>query len=290
MNISLNFIEKCRSDFDKNPNNLISKNAIAAIGSTIATTNSSRLNEINYVFLNTLKRKNTKSTNQGQTGRCWMFSGLNIFRHSIIQALNLEHFEFSETYLFFWDKLERSNTYLQWFIDTDVDIHAHSFQYMTNSSMCDGGFWNSFVNLVEKYGLVPKHSMKETFQSCDSEDMNTILEERLHSCSNFILKNKNQKSNNELIQIKKRTLTQIYSILVKFLGDPPKKFKWWYTTCDDDASYLEEQTPLSFKNVLIPSICLDDFVLICNIPNSLKYNQRYEIKIKGQYGKYILHT
>ena len=276
MNITLPFIEKCQAEFDKNPNNLISKNAISAIGSTIATTNSSKLNEVGHIFLNSIKRKHTKSTNQGQTGRCWMFSGLNVFRHSVIQALNLENFECSETYLFFWDKFERANTYLQWFIDTETVITDQSFQFMTNSVMCDGGFWNNFVNIVNKYGLVPKNSMKETFQSSDSEDMNTILEERLQACSNYIHTHRHL-SKKALSLMKTNTLLQIYSILVKFLGEPPKNFGWFYTTCEDESFLLKEQTPLAFKDLLLSNVKLDDFVLLCNIPTCLEYSKMYEI-------------
>jgi bleomycin hydrolase len=275
MNITTPFIEKCQIEFDKYPANLISKNAISAIGSTIATTDSSKLNEVNHIFLNSIKRKHIKSTNQGQTGRCWMFSGLNIFRHTVIRALNLDNFEWSETYLFFWDKFERANVYLQWFIDNDCEINDQSFQYITNSVMCDGGFWNNFVNIVNKYGLVPKHSMKETFQSSDSEDMNTILEERLQACSNYIYKNK-KLSKTHLMLMKKNTLTQIYSILVKFLGEPPKTFGWFYTTCDDESFLLKNQTPIQFKELLFVKIKLEDFILICNIP-CLEYGKMYEI-------------
>ena len=111
------FLAECEKEFNEEPSNVIARNAVVAIGSMISTTNSNRLNEIDHIFMNTIKKKHLKATNQGRSGRCWMFSGLNMFRHSVIKALDLENFEFSETYLFFWDKLERANRYLRWFIN-----------------------------------------------------------------------------------------------------------------------------------------------------------------------------
>ena len=131
--ISPDFIQECQDEFNEDPVNIISRNAVVSIGSMLATTNSSRINDIDHVFLNSVKRKNVKATNQGRSGRCWMFSGLNMYRHAVISALRLDNFEFSETYLFFWDKLERSNRYLRWFINhPDVKPEDDGFKFITN--------------------------------------------------------------------------------------------------------------------------------------------------------------
>src|SRR3989304_9660804 len=100
--ITPEFISECESDFKENPSNIIAKNAINSVGLHFATIDSDVANSITHVFLHSLKKKDLRATNQGASGRCWMFAGLNMFSHMIIKALKLENFEFSETYLFFW--------------------------------------------------------------------------------------------------------------------------------------------------------------------------------------------
>ena len=282
VNIDKEFLQNCEEDFKKNPCNIISRNAIVTIGSMLATTDSNRVNDIDHIFMNTLKKKYTKATNQGSSGRCWMFSGLNLFRHSIIHALDLENFEFSQTYLFFWDKLERANSYLNWFIDhPTITKDDDAFIYIVDDFISDGGWWSTFSNLVNKYGLVPKSAMKETYQSSDSEDMNQIISEHIQACANYIYSEYKKNTSitlKELYKIKNKTVKQVYFILVKFLGEPPKKFKWAYTTTEDDSNIITNLEPIKFMDMVIPSIKIDDFIVLTHMPNTLKYNSYYEVK------------
>jgi len=276
--IDQKFLNECEIDFYKNPSNIITRNAIVSIGSMITTIDSKRVNHINHVFMNSIKKKNTKATNQGRSGRCWMFAGLNIFRHTVIKALDLEDFEFSETYLFFWDKLERANTFLRWFIDhPEVKTDDESFKYIIEDYYGDGGWWNMFANLVIKYGLLPKSSMKETWQSMDSQDMNDKIHDCVQACANYIFTHRNLPQE-ELLEIKKDTMKQVYKILVKFLGDPPKKFRWSYINEDDDSNIITGLSPHKFKNMCIPGINLTDFVVLTHLPGKLKEKQLYEVK------------
>ena len=125
------FLKICENNFHKNISNKIIKNAITNVGSLYVTTDHEEASKVSHVFLNSIKKKNLKATDQGGSGRCWLFSGLNIFRHLVIRALNLENFEFSETYLFFWDKFERSNSFLNWFaeyIETNSEVTIRIFK------------------------------------------------------------------------------------------------------------------------------------------------------------------
>jgi bleomycin hydrolase len=272
------FLQECEKTFYDDPNNITSRNSVVAMGSMLATMDSNRVNEINHIFMNTIKKKNLKATNQGRSGRCWMFSGLNMFRHSVIKALDLDNFEFSETYLFFYDKLERANRYLRWFINhPDVEIEDDAFKFMVDDYTGDGGWWNMFSNLVMKYGLVPKSAMKETFQSDDSDDMNQILNDCLQSCVNFIRNNKNL-SDEDIEKIRIETIKQIYNILVKFLGEPPKKFRWAYTNDEDQSTIISDLNPISFKNMVLPGVDLRDFVVLTHLPGKLRERKVYEIK------------
>lgn len=275
MSLNFDFIEKCANDFKSKPENIIARNAISTVGLTLSTTNSERVNKIDHIFLNSVKRKHVKATNQGASGRCWMFAALNTFRHILINALNLENFEFSETYLFFWDKLERSNYYLKWMIENrNLPVTDRGFEYMINDYMGDGGFWNDFANLVNKYGVVPLSAMKETYQSDDSEDMNKIIKERLESTVNYI--RKNPKIDFDKLRLK--TVQNIYDILVKFLGEPPKKFDWSFVV-EEDPSIISKNTPLQFLNMIIPDVNMnEDFVVLANLPH-MKYYTKYRVKM-----------
>jgi bleomycin hydrolase len=282
-NIDQEFIKDCDTDFNNDTANILAKNVITNVGSFHATTDYEEARKVSHVFLNSLKKKNLKATNQGASGRCWIFSGLNMFRHSVINALGLENFEFSETYLFFWDKFERSNSYLHWIEeivskDSAVDNNDRLFRYLIeeDSWMSDGGYWSYFANLVDKYGLVPKSAMPETFQSEYSTDMNQVLISVLHSATTQLSKlNSNDETRTSII---KETLKKIYSTLVKFLGNPPKIFKWDYTTDDGDSQSIENLTPMSFKEMVLPGINLNDFVVLSNIPSKkYKYYKKYSV-------------
>ena len=274
------FVSDCEAEFKKDDINIFAKNAVTNIGALYSSTDNDEVRKISHVFLNTIKKKNLKATSQGSSGRCWLFSGLNMFRHSVIKALGLENFEFSETHLFFWDKFERSNSYLQWFNEY-IDLHDKInnsddlFKYLVKEDefLSDGGYFNYFSNLVTKYGLMPKNAMPETFQSGYSSDMNEILIDVLHASSCHMMKFKNKRK--EIID---KTLKQIYSILVKFLGEPPKKFDWSFTNEEGEATIISGLTPLSFKEMTIPGLDMKDFVLLTDMSDKdFKYYQKYKI-------------
>lgn len=280
VDINEQFLQECYDEFNAEPINRVTKNAIVSMGSLLTTINADRLKDINHIFLNTLKKKNVKATNQGHSGRCWLFSGLNMFRHNIIRALDLENFEFSETYLYFWDKLERSNSYLRWFLDhPESNPGDRDFDFMLETYMSDGGWWNCFSNLVNKYGLVPKSAMGETFQSGDSEDMNRIIDDHLSSCANYIVKNRQKLSEDELRASKDKTLKSIYNTLVKFLGEPPTEFSWAYTNEEENSNVISKLSPVDFTHITMPSINMSDFIVLTNTPTkNMKFNRLYEIR------------
>jgi bleomycin hydrolase len=296
ISLDADFIKKCSEDFCKEDINLLAKNTITNVGSFYATTDHAEATKVSHVFLNSIKKKNLKATNQGMSGRCWIFSGLNVFRHHVIKALDLENFEFSETYLFFWDKFERSNSFLQGItnyfdnnIESDDFENDNLFKYLveTEKFMSDGGYWNNFANLVTKYGLIPKTAMPETCQSEYSTDMNEILMDILQSTANQIYKimkkdmknNKRVKNISKIIEkIQSDTLQRIYNTLVKFLGEPPKTFDWSYVNEAGETNIIQKLSPHNFKDMVIPGLDMNDFVVLTHIPDKkYHYYQKYSI-------------
>ena len=98
-------------------------------------------------------------TNQRSSGRCWLFAATNVFRVPIMKRYNLKEFELSQAYLFFWDKLEKANYFLEQILDTmEEDLDGRLLQTLLSSPVGDGGQWDMAANLVEKYGLVNEPS------------------------------------------------------------------------------------------------------------------------------------
>jgi bleomycin hydrolase len=269
------------NNFSLDPKNEIIRNAVTTVGSTLACTNQDRLNKVSHYFMNTVKKKGVRATNQGSSGRCWMFAALNTLRHIIINGMDLVDFEFSETHLFFWDKYERANTYMQWVIDhPDESPGDRYFDFLTGQfgGNSDGGWHVYFQNLVEKYGLVPKESMKESFQTSDSNDMNNILKVHITSFSSHIVNNRGNLSVVQQNALKKKTLNTIYNILVKFMGTPPTDFVWSpHQEGSEEVTKCEDLTPLKFKSMVTGGLNMFDFSLLADIP-SLERNRLYTVK------------
>ena len=176
-------------------------------------------------------------TDQHNSGRCWLFAFLNIIRFKMIQKYNLlPSFEFSQNYLFFYDKLEKANYYLNFIFENySVDLETLKYNTETVKSLHmlqnltdDGGQWNVFVNLIEKYGIIPKTNMDDDFHSANSKELEMFYDDFLRKCGHKI----KTLSKNELAKNKEKImdemLSECYKILVLFLGEPPSTITWEY--------------------------------------------------------------
>ena len=261
-------------------------------GDTKALMNAISNNDINKLATNRLVvdkadhlfkyRVETKGiTNQKQSGRCWMFTGLNVLRPKVIDHYKLSSFEFSTNYLYFWDLFEKSNLYLQEVVKTiNAPKDDKRVDFLLKNVIGDGGVWNSLANLVDKYGAVPKSAMPETYQSENTSKLNRILREKLRQDAIYLReKYQNKKLPQEHIEKEKLVLMQdVYRILALSLGVPPKHFTWRYKDKDGNISELKEYTPKSFVKEAIPNLKLDDYVLLMNDP-SREYYKLYEIDL-----------
>lgn len=236
-----------------------------------------------YVFSNKINNRN-KVSNQGSSGRCWMFAGLNVIRHKFIEDLKLPNsFEFSENYLLFWDKLERINYYLNVYQELDnknIEINSQLFQHLLHNPLEDGGQWQMFVNLVNKYGLVPKTIFPETKHSGNTRGLNMVLTRKLRDYCKQIVEKKMDK---------KKIMEEVYRLLVKFLGKPPNKFTWEYYDKDNKYHKQVDLTPQELYKKT--NINLEDYVSITNDPRN-EYHQNYGVQylnniIEGGEVKYL---
>ena len=154
------------------------KNALATTSITTLATNGDNLAMCDTHFSHQVKTKGI--TNQRSSGRCWLFTGLNVLRAKMIVKHDLKEFEFSQNYLSFYDLLEKSNLFLQGIIDTrTLPLDDRKVEWLLKSPIGDGGQFTGVSNLITKYGAVPKSAMAETYQSDNTRDMRMILSLKL---------------------------------------------------------------------------------------------------------------
>lgn len=170
--------------------------------------------------------KTGATTNQNKSGRCWLFAGLNLFRSSAAEKMNLEEFELSQNYLMFWDKLEKSNYFLESILKTlNEPTDSRLISWLVASPIEDGGQWDMFVNLVKKYGVVPKETMPETESSGSSGQMNERITNKLReNAARLRQANQLGASLEDLKAEKSDMLAEVYRMLCIHLGEPPSEF------------------------------------------------------------------
>lgn len=216
------------------------------------------------------------NTNQKKSGRCWLFSGLNSLKPAVYEATGLEKFEFSQNYMHFWDKLEKSNFFLTSMIDlADRDADDRTVHYLLSDPVGDGGQWNMFVALVEKYGVVPKYAMPETESSSNTKLMNDTLENLLRRGARDV-----RAAQEEAHAVKREVMRQIYRVLCMHLGTPPREFVWQWEGKDHEFHREGTFTPVQFAAKYLPD--LEDYVCLVNDPReSSPYNHLFTVDRLG---------
>ncbi|MBM7645496.1 bleomycin hydrolase [Scopulibacillus daqui] len=257
------------------------RNAIMKNGIDAATVNSEVTSTMIQVFSEEIQTG--KVTNQKQSGRCWMFAALNTFRHKMNHVFKLNDFELSQNYTNFWDKFEKANFFLESVLETaDQPLDSRLVAWLLSTPQQDGGQWDMLTSLIEKYGIVPKQVMPETFQSSNSRKLNAVLNAKLREDA-IKLRNLHDegKSRGELDQAKDDMLSEIYKILAFCLGEPPKTFDFEYR--DKDNVFHRDQgiTPHEFYKKYV-GLNLDEYVSIINAPTKDKpYGKTYTVQYLG---------
>ncbi len=224
--------------------------------------------------------KNTTITDQESSGRCWMFTSMNVLRPQIVEQFNLTSFDFSQNYNYFWDMFEKSNLFLNNIIETaSKDMDDREVVTYFSSPIDDGGVWNHFYNVAGKYGVVPESVMPETVHSNSTASMRTVLKELLRKGGYDIrMAAASKASDAEIEQIKVKTLKDVYRTLSLCLGEPPVTFDWKYTDKEGNVQVLKELTPLSFYAQIVPeNYTTDNYVMVMNDPTR-PYYEVYDIE------------
>lgn len=264
------------------PKNKLIRDAIMKNGVRAATINGDSQISMNPVFSEDIKTG--KVADQKQSGRCWMFAALNTFRHKMNAAFDLKDFELSQNYTLFWDKFEKANYFFESIIQTvDQPLDGRLVSWLLETPQQDGGQWDMLVALIEKYGVVPKQVMPETYQSSHTMELNNLLNAKLREDA-AVLRGLYEKGKGKtaLEEEKEKLLETIYKMLVFALGEPPKTFDFEYRD-EDNGDFHRELgiTPKDFYNKYV-GLNLDDYISVINAPTDDKpFNKTYTVQFLG---------
>ncbi len=226
-------------------------------------------------------------TDQKNSGRCWLFTSTNQIRPQVMKEFNITSFNFSNNYCFFWDMFEKSNLFLENIIaSADKGYDDRAVVEYFKAPVGDGGVWNLFYNIVEKYGIVPDSVMRESANSNNTSQMRSLINDRLRKAGYEIRETatapaKGKKAIKEretaLRILKMEALQDVYRILALCLGEPPTEFTWRYTTRDGKIESLTS-TPAEFwKRIRPADFGPENYVMIMNDPTR-EYYKLYEIE------------
>jgi bleomycin hydrolase len=194
-------------------------------------------------------------TNQRQSGRCWLFAATNVFRVALMKRHNLDSFELSQAYLFFYDKIEKANFFYEQILDTVSEpLEDRLLQTLLQTPVSDGGQWDMVYNLVDKYGLVPQVLYPDSFNAQSSSTVDNVLTTKLREDALKLraLVNDAATTSKDIQETKEKMLREVHLILTLTLGPPPSpsaEFRWSYLDKDGRAQELNT-TPRAFAKEL----------------------------------------
>ena len=252
------------------------RNAIGANSIKSLTLNQEKQTGLDTDF--SVKVESKGITDQQSSGRCWLFTGLNVMRAKAIARFDLPELEFSQTYSFFWDQLEKSNLFLQGIIDTaDKPMTDQTVEWLFKHPLSDGGTFTGVADIVSKYGLVPKEAMPETYSSEHTSFMSMLIGLKLKEFG-LRLRTKMAEGVNETELEREKTdmLGTVYRMLVLNLGVPPTSFDYIRKDAKGNRLEVEHHTPMSFLEKYGDISLLTNYVMVMNDPTR-EYYKCYEI-------------
>ena len=269
--ITADMLLKIKESYKATPADRAVKNALAGTSVGVLATNAANAAMMDTHFSDRVATKGI--TDQKSSGRCWLFTGLNVLRAQMMTKWGLPDLVLSPGYVFFYDQLEKSNLFLQGVIDTrNKSFEDREVDWLFSNPISDGGTFTGVADLVSKYGCVPQEAFTETFSANSTSQMRQILALKLREDG---LKLREAPAS-KVQQLKQEMLGEIYRTLVLFLGEPPTEFTW--TRCDSKDNIVETITctPREFYDRFIGNDLADGYVMLMNDP-CRPYYKVYEI-------------
>lgn len=288
--LSIDKINEYEKEFLEDKRNIVAMNAATYNGVQKVARDVNALKDEPFAF--NVDIKNGEITNQKQSGRCWMFASMNVLRNIVIKKFNLENFELSQSYTLFWDKLERCNYYMEAVIEkANEPLEDRVMDYLMSDLLSDGGQWDMFVNIVKKYGLVPKYAYPESQTSSATVQLNKYLCKILRKYTTELRDAVQNEGVKKARELKEEVLKDVYNVLTSTLGQMPEKFD--VVLHDKDGKLIEDKgmDAHSFFDKYI-GVEIDQYISLINSPTEDKpFSQTYTIKYLGNIieGKIVKH-
>ncbi len=275
--ITLENIKEFRSSYQSNPISRIATKAASKASVNDICYDTEHAKKMNHKF--SIDIPTMPVTNQKSSGRCWIFAALNILREKVAKDLNLANFELSQSFISFYDHLEKANSFLEHIIETaDKPADERYVNHILSAPVGDGGWWEFFVGLCKKYGVVPKEAMPETQQSSNSAAMNMLLNMQLREDALVLRREIAAGKDAETIRsLKNDMLKRAYNIIAICLGNPPETFDFEYVDKEEKYHADRNLTPREFYDKYIGRD-IENIVSILNAPTPTKpFNKTYVI-------------
>ncbi|GAA6003900.1 hypothetical protein JCM10207_006459 [Rhodosporidiobolus poonsookiae] len=300
-------------DFSSDPKHRLASTVLSKTNFNEALVSRAAQRKDQQVFNVKLSSEGNPVTDQKSSGRCWLFSSTNLIRILMMRKYDLEEFQLSQSYLFFYDSIAKANWFLEQMLDLgDRDLDDRTVQYFMQMPRSDGGQAAMFANLFATYGLVPQSVYPESFNSSATGKLDTLIESKLREYG-IELRALVSQARDALDEVatgksagekkalasqaarkrKEEQMAEVYRILAIALGQPPKPndpITWEYTSKSDKKYHKVETTPLEFyrKYCLVD---MDAYVSLVNDPRN-KYSSILEVErlgnvVGGQAVKYI---
>lgn len=274
--ITESMLERIKSSYKNTREDRAIRNAMGHTSINVLAVNMENLAGFDTYFSDVVRSQGI--TDQKNSGRCWLFSGMNVMRSKMIKDYNLPGMEFSQNYSFFWDQLEKSNLFLQGVIDTkDKPMDDKKVEWLFKNPINDGGQFTGVADVIMKYGLVPASVMPETFNTENTSQISRLIALKLREFGlELRTMASRKKKDRELENRKVEMLSVIYRMLVLGFGEPPHEFEWTRTDKNGVPVERKRYTPQSFYREFVGKDLQNDFVMLMNDP-SREYYRVYEI-------------
>lgn len=272
--ISADMLSEIQKGYAGTPSDKAIRNALNQTAINVLAADAENIAMIDTHFSDEVKTKGI--TNQQSSGRCWLFTGLNVLRAKMIDKYDLGEFTFSQNYIFFYDQLEKANLFLQGIIDTkDLPFEDRKVDWLFSNPLSDGGQFTGVSNLITKYGLVPADAMPETYCANNTSQMNTQISTKLRE-DGLLLREASKKGAKTLQSMKVEMLKEVYHMLAICLGVPPTSFEW--TRYDSKGQFVSRKTytPKDFYKEFVGEDLENNYIMVMNDPTR-EYNKVYEI-------------
>ena len=291
--ISKEMLAEISKGYEGNASDKAIRNALACNPIATLALNSENAGMMDTHFSDRVRTKGI--TDQKSSGRCWLFTGLNVLRAKIIDKYDLPALELSQNYLYFYDQLEKANLFLQGVIDTkDLPYEDRTVDWLFRNPLGDGGQFTGVSNLILKYGIVPAEVMPETYQSNNTGQMSTLIKTKLREDGLDLRKAYKegyakiakrpkkdveagmQELEGRLQAMKVQQLSEVYRMLVLCLGEPVKEFDWARYNSKNEFVNQKKYTPQSFYQEYVGEDLENNYVMVMNDP-CREYGKVYEI-------------